>query len=125
MICVDAVKKNHQEGDTSALEQEIDQLVYKPGGLTEEEVRIVEGSHGRTKGASQRTRWRLCCTKILITPDYHTTELVQDIWSRYGFKGNPFDTAALSSSTGALLPVSKAYVDCAHCIDGVARFLAR
>jgi hypothetical protein len=38
------------------------------------------------------------------------TELVQDIWSRYGFRGNPFDTAALSSSAGALLPVSKAIV---------------
>ncbi len=37
-------------------------------------------------------------------------ELIQDIWSRYGFRGNPFDTAALSTSTGALLPVSKAIV---------------
>ncbi len=63
--------------------------------------------------------------KILITPYYQTTELVQDIWSRYGFKGNPFDTEAPLSSTGALLPVSKAYVYSAHCIDGVARFLAR
>ncbi len=39
-----------------------------------------------------------------------TTELVQDIWARYGFKGNPFDTAALSASAGVLLPVSKAIV---------------
>ncbi len=119
------MKKNHQEGDTSALEQEVDQLVYKPGGLTEEEVRIVEGSRGRIKGASQRTRWRLCCSKNSYYALLYTTELVQDIWSRYGFKGNPFDTEAPLSSTGALLPVSKAYVYSAHCIDGVARFLAR
>lgn len=39
-----------------------------------------------------------------------TTELIQNIWSRYGFRGNPFDTAALSTSAGALLPVSKAIV---------------
>lgn len=39
-----------------------------------------------------------------------TSDLVQDMWSRYGFKGNPFDTAALSASVGALLPVSKAIV---------------
>jgi hypothetical protein len=38
------------------------------------------------------------------------TELIQNIWSRYGFQGNPFDTAALSASAGALLPVSKAIV---------------
>lgn len=37
-------------------------------------------------------------------------ELIQKIWSRYGFRGNPFDTAALSASAGALLPVSKAIV---------------
>ena len=37
-------------------------------------------------------------------------ELIQNIWSRYGFRGNPFDTAALSASAGALLPVSKAIV---------------
>ncbi|MEK9138229.1 MAG: hypothetical protein AAB393_13975 [Bacteroidota bacterium] len=38
------------------------------------------------------------------------TELIQNIWSRYGFRGNPFDTAALSASAGALLPISKAIV---------------
>lgn len=37
-------------------------------------------------------------------------ELIQNIWSRYGFRSNPFDTAALSVSAGALLPVSKAIV---------------
>lgn len=39
-----------------------------------------------------------------------TVELIQNIWSRYGFRGNPFDTAALSASAGALLPVIKAIV---------------
>ena len=37
-------------------------------------------------------------------------ELIQDIWSRYGFQGNPFDTAALSASAGTLLPIGKAIV---------------
>ncbi len=36
-------KKNNSLFDTSALELEIDQLVYKLYGLTEEEIRIVEG----------------------------------------------------------------------------------
>jgi hypothetical protein len=31
------------DGDTSALEREIDRLVYGLYGLTEEEIRIVEG----------------------------------------------------------------------------------
>lgn len=35
-------------------------------------------------------------------------ELIQNIWPRYGFRGNPFDTAVLSASAGALLPVGKA-----------------
>jgi len=38
-----AAKKNNQKADTSKLEAEIDQLVYKLYGLTEEEIRIVEG----------------------------------------------------------------------------------
>lgn len=37
-------------------------------------------------------------------------ELVQNIWTRYGFRGNPFDTAALSASAGALLPIAQAIV---------------
>lgn len=37
-------KKENPEADTSALEREIDQLVYKLYGLTEEEIRIVEES---------------------------------------------------------------------------------
>jgi hypothetical protein len=37
-------------------------------------------------------------------------ELVQNIWARYGFRGNPFDTSALSASAGALLPISQAIV---------------
>ncbi|EDN66865.1 Tgh124 [Beggiatoa sp. PS] len=38
-----AAKKHNQKADTSKLEAEIDQLVYKLYGLTEEEIRIVEG----------------------------------------------------------------------------------
>jgi len=37
-------------------------------------------------------------------------ELVQNIWTRYGFRGNPFDTAALSASAGTLLPIAQAIV---------------
>jgi len=37
-------KKENPKADTSALEREIDELVYKLYGLTEEEIRIVEGS---------------------------------------------------------------------------------
>lgn len=36
-------KKNDPKADTSALEQEIDEMVYKLYGLTEEEIKIVEG----------------------------------------------------------------------------------
>ena len=38
-----AAKKKDPNADTSALEAEIDQLVYKLYGLTEEEIAIVEG----------------------------------------------------------------------------------
>jgi len=38
-----AAKKHKPKADTSKLEAEIDQLVYKLYGLTEEEIRIVEG----------------------------------------------------------------------------------
>jgi len=38
-----ATKKHNPKADTSKLEAEIDQLVYKLYGLTEEEIRIVEG----------------------------------------------------------------------------------
>ena len=37
-------------------------------------------------------------------------ELTQNLWERYGFSANPFDTKALSLSDGALLSVSDAYV---------------
>ncbi len=36
-------KRADRQADTSALEGEIDQLVYQPYGLSEDEVRIVEG----------------------------------------------------------------------------------
>jgi len=37
-------------------------------------------------------------------------ELVQNIWTRYGFRGNPFDTAALSAMAEDILPIAKAIV---------------
>jgi adenine-specific DNA-methyltransferase len=37
-------KKSNPSSDTSALEAEIDRLVYELYGLTEEEIRIVEGN---------------------------------------------------------------------------------
>jgi hypothetical protein len=40
-----AAKKRNPDVDTSALEREIDQLVYKLYGLTEEEIAIVEGKN--------------------------------------------------------------------------------
>ena len=44
--CVDQIlllKKSDPSADTSALEAEVDRLVYELYGLTEEEIRIVEG----------------------------------------------------------------------------------
>jgi hypothetical protein len=38
-----AAKRADPQADTSALEAEIDQLVYALYGLTEEEIKIVEG----------------------------------------------------------------------------------
>ena len=37
-----STKKNNPSADTSALESEIDRLVYQLYGLTEEEIKIVE-----------------------------------------------------------------------------------
>ena len=36
-------KKSDPKADTTALEKAIDQLVYQLYGLTEEEIKIVEG----------------------------------------------------------------------------------
>lgn len=36
-------KKTNPNADTSTLEKEIDQLVYKLYGLTDEEIAVVEG----------------------------------------------------------------------------------
>ena len=38
-----ASKRANPQADTSALEQEIDRLVYELYGLTEEEIAVVEG----------------------------------------------------------------------------------
>ncbi|HET8860735.1 DUF7149 domain-containing protein [Marivirga sp.] len=40
------IKKENPEIDTTSLEQEIDQMVYELYGLTEEEIKIVEGGVG-------------------------------------------------------------------------------
>jgi len=37
------IKKHNSLSETTALESEIDQLVYKLYGLTEDEIKIVEG----------------------------------------------------------------------------------
>jgi hypothetical protein len=37
-------------------------------------------------------------------------ELTQNLWERYGFRDNPFDTRALSLSPGSLLSVAEAFV---------------
>lgn len=37
-------------------------------------------------------------------------ELTQNLWERFGFRDNPFDTRALSLSSNALLPITKAFV---------------
>jgi len=41
-----AAKKWDPEADTTTLEREIDQMMYKLYGLTEEEIKIVEGEKG-------------------------------------------------------------------------------
>ena len=38
------IKKSNLNANTTTIEQEIDQLVYELYGLTEEEIKIVEGS---------------------------------------------------------------------------------
>ena len=42
-------KKSDPKADTTALEKEIDQLVYQLYGLTEEEIKIVEGGKWQRK----------------------------------------------------------------------------
>jgi hypothetical protein len=37
-----SMKRDNQDNDTSALESEIDRLVYNLYGLTEEEIAIIE-----------------------------------------------------------------------------------
>lgn len=41
-----ALKKDDLKADTTKLEQEIDQMVYELYGLTEDEIKIVEGGVG-------------------------------------------------------------------------------
>jgi DNA-binding transcriptional ArsR family regulator len=37
-------------------------------------------------------------------------ELTQNLWERFGFRDNPYDTRALSFSENALLPIAKAFI---------------
>jgi DNA-binding transcriptional ArsR family regulator len=37
-------------------------------------------------------------------------ELTQNLWERFGFRDNPYDTRALSFSESALLPIAKAFI---------------
>lgn len=39
-----------------------------------------------------------------------SSALTQNLWERYGFKGNPFDTRALSTAAQSILPITKAFV---------------
>jgi len=51
-----AAKKKDSDADTSALEAEIDQLVYKLYGLTEEEIAVVEGrGNEKAKGEGEES----------------------------------------------------------------------
>jgi hypothetical protein len=50
-----AAKKTDPTADTSALEAEIDQLVYKLYGLTDEEIAVVEG-RGESNVKSEESR---------------------------------------------------------------------
>ena len=37
-------------------------------------------------------------------------DLTQNLWERFGFRDNPYDTRALSLSSDALLPIAKAFI---------------
>jgi len=43
MVFLLAAKRANPQADTSQMEKEIDRLVYKLYGLTQEEIAIVEG----------------------------------------------------------------------------------
>ena len=53
-----SAKKDDSEADTSKLESEIDQLVYKLYGLTEEEIAVVEGAGEKKPTAPKSERPR-------------------------------------------------------------------
>ena len=57
-----AAKKKNPEVDTSVLEAQIDQLVYKLYGLTEEEIAIVEG-RGKTAAAEDEAAAKPSCRR--------------------------------------------------------------
>jgi hypothetical protein len=54
VICILSAKRTNPEADTSALEHEIDQLVYQLYGLTPEEIAIVEGATAQKSDSRKR-----------------------------------------------------------------------
>ena len=58
--CILAAKAANAEADTSVLEREIDQLVYKLYDLTPEEIAIVEGAMARNNNGASRSRREQC-----------------------------------------------------------------
>jgi hypothetical protein len=57
-----AAKKKDSNADTSALESEIDQLVYKLYGLTDDEIAIVEGRNETKQEPQGETARRSAAT---------------------------------------------------------------
>jgi hypothetical protein len=47
---------------------------------------------------------------VLPTLTTGLPELSQNIWERYGFRGNPFNTQALSASAESILPIAQAII---------------
>jgi len=47
---------------------------------------------------------------MLPTLPVELPELSQNIWDRYGFRGNPFNTHALSASAKSILPIAQTIV---------------
>ena len=72
-----AMKKSDSEADTSALEAEIDQLVYKLYNLTPEEIAVVEGTEAK-KGGDKRAKPNGKGTKVKDTAKRTVDALIDD-----------------------------------------------
>jgi len=71
------VKERDHKADTSALESQIDQLVYKLYGLTEDEIAIVEGRDkpaAEPQAKKQRRAKRPVATETLADEDDEVLE---------------------------------------------------